>query len=176
MKRQITSLVLFLSTLIMAITGVVMFAMPGGGPGGPGGAQFLGLDKGQHKALHVVFMVPLVIAALLHAAWNIRPLLSYCKTRSAARKRQALGLAMAVTIVAVCVGGTLTNAQPFTTFVDLGHKLSHPDGMPRGAPGMPAMAGGSAAPAGESARTAGVPAASAQTARVPMPGADGDDG
>lgn len=139
MKRQITSVVLFLSTLIMAITGVVMFAMPGHGPGS-GGSHFLGLDKGQHKELHVVFMIPLVVAALLHAAWNLGPLVSYFKLRSSTRKRQTLGMAVAIAIVLLFAGGTLARVEPFTGFVQLGHRLSHGGAGPGQIPGAPAGA------------------------------------
>ncbi|HOS92018.1 MAG TPA: DUF4405 domain-containing protein [Armatimonadota bacterium] len=146
MKRQITSLVLFLSTLIMAITGVVMFAMPGHGPGS-GGSHFLGLDKGQHKELHVVFMIPLVIAALLHAVWNLGPLVSYLKLRSSTRKHQALGMAVAIAIVLLFAGGTLARMEPFTRFVQLGHRLSHGDDGPGRFPGAPPAANGPTADA-----------------------------
>lgn len=144
MKRQITSIVLFLSTLIMAITGVVMFAMPGHGPGS-GGSHFLGLDKGQHKELHIVFMIPLVVAAVLHVVWNFRPLVSYLKLRSPARNRQTLGIAVAVAIVLLFAGGTLARVEPFTRFVQLGHRLSHGGSGPGQIPGGPPAADGPAA-------------------------------
>jgi len=110
--QELASLVLALCGTILALTGIVLYFLPGGSQGGP--ADFL-LSNGQWKALHINMALLFLIAASFHVYFNWSLLWCYFKPRPAGRKtllRWAAPVAVIIFIVALVV--SLANLSPIT--------------------------------------------------------------
>ena len=115
--RRIVSLVITLSFLVMAYTGIMLFLSPHGRVANWANWTLWGLGKEEYSAIHINFMVLFLLASILHIWLNWAPLLSYL--RNAARRLvvvtpeflAALGLTILV------FAGTLLAWPPFRNLV-----------------------------------------------------------
>jgi len=129
----------------MGLSGAVLFVLPGG-------VRLLGLDKGALKDLHMVFMVPFLVAAILHCVWNWKAIVSHCKPARDKREAARVGVAAVALFSIVLLVGTLARVSPITDFLAWGHALSHgtqgpgPGGLP---PTLPDGQGGRQPGAGQ---------------------------
>jgi len=138
LRRQLTSLVMLSSVTVMMLSGLVMFAMPEYGPLGRG-SRFLGLDRVQYRDLHLTFMVPFVVAGILHVIWNAKTIASYLRLGPSVPRLRALGLAIAVGLAVFLMAGTIMRLSPFQSWIGWSRSPSHeggPGGMGFG-PGGP---------------------------------------
>lgn len=124
MLKQVVSLLMLLSATIMVATGIIMFVMPGHGPAGAG-HKVLGLSRMQITNLHITFMIPFVIATILHIALNAKSLVAYCRSCPKPALPRNVGIAIALGVTLVFVAGTIADAPPFSNFVQWGRSLSH---------------------------------------------------
>ena len=79
--RAFVSLLLLLSFLLSALSGVILFLRPEGSLAAWSGWSALGLDKKDWEELHAVAIVFFLACSLCHLAWNWRALLAYCRRK-----------------------------------------------------------------------------------------------
>ncbi|GAB6045128.1 DUF4405 domain-containing protein [Caminibacter profundus] len=108
--RKWIDLFLFYSTLIIIISGIVLYIMPHGRVAYFTGWKFLGIDKDGWDNLHVIFGFFLVIVAVWHIVFNWRVLKKYLFQKESI---------FALLIIALVSIGTIKNIQPFKSVSDL---------------------------------------------------------
>jgi len=122
--RSLASFFLVISSVLILISGVVLYIAPPGRYANFYGWRILWLDKGQWEAIHTLFSYTAVIFSVIHLVVNWQVLLNYLwdRARKAYALRRELTIAIVITIL---VGvGTLYNIPPFSTVMDLGESLS----------------------------------------------------
>jgi len=102
--RKWIDLFLFYFSLILVISGVVLYIMPHGRVAYFTGWTFLGLDKDQWDGLHIISGLVIGVVAVIHTIINWKPLKNYLF------KRESL---LALGITGVVIAGTITNFPPF---------------------------------------------------------------
>jgi hypothetical protein len=119
--KGLTSFVLIIASVVMIVSGVLLYA----GPHGPAarGWTFLWLGKGQWDGLHMTSALLFTIAALFHLIWNWGLLWGYLKNKAAAGLNLKLELAVALLVGVVFIGGTVLNVPPFSSFLQLRRTL-----------------------------------------------------
>jgi len=115
--KGFTSLVLLVASLVMAISGVVLYI----GPGGPAarGWTLLWLGKGQWNHLHMTSALLFLVAAVFHLIWNWGLLWGYLKRKAKGGLNLKVELAVALLVGAVFVAGTILDVPPFRSFFQL---------------------------------------------------------
>ena len=115
--RGFFSLLLFLSFLVLAITGCVMYATPKGRVAHWTGWTVLGLDKEQWSAIHMTSALVVLIAAAFHLYYNWNIFWGYIKRRSQSALNLKREMALALLLAIFAVAGTIYNIPPFGTIV-----------------------------------------------------------
>ncbi len=123
MLRKTISLVLAFSGIFVLLTSVILYIEPEGRVAYWADWRFLGLDKHQWGDLHVTTGFLFLIALILHAWLNWKPLISYLKNK--ARKVTGLNTAnlTASIITLYFVVGTLLGLPPMQQIVELGDSI-----------------------------------------------------
>ena len=80
--RRIISLTIFLSFIMMAYTGIMLFLCPQGRVAYWTGWRLFGLSKEQYGELHTTFMIVFLVGGIWHITLNWRPIKGYLKNRS----------------------------------------------------------------------------------------------
>ena len=115
--RALTSVVITLSFLALAVSGSVLWASPPGRIANWTDWAMLGLRKSDWIDLHILFGLLFVVASVFHIILNWRPLLSYFRSKVShqfAWRREWLAA------VALCVGlfvAVRLELPPFSTFL-----------------------------------------------------------
>jgi hypothetical protein len=118
--RRIVSVNMFLSFVVMSLTGLVLWIVPQGRVAHWADWRLLGLDKDQWGALHTTFMVLFLVGGIWHLVLNWRALTLYLKDR-ARRLRVFTGeFNVALVLCVFFAAGTLAAWPPLTWVTDLG--------------------------------------------------------
>jgi hypothetical protein len=80
--RSFFTLLLFLSALISSVSGIALYLRPEGSLARWVGWAWLGLDKQHWEAVHTIFVLLTLIAALVHLWYNWKPLTSYIRSKT----------------------------------------------------------------------------------------------
>ncbi|MFC1629024.1 DUF4405 domain-containing protein [Gemmatimonadota bacterium] len=122
--RIFTALALSTTGLVLAFTGIICYLKPPSRIAAWIGWRFLGLEKSAWEALHTVFALLFVIAALTHVTYNRKALWAYMRLRLKQGRQHWRELAAASGITAAFVLITLLNIFPVKPIMDLGDRLS----------------------------------------------------
>ena len=115
--RGFFSLFLFLAFVLMAFSGVVLYAAPSCGVARQLDWTVLGIYKPQWKALHTTISLVVLIAAAFHLYYNWSVFWGYIKRRARAALNLKLEMAVALLVCVITVAGTLYMLPPFGTIV-----------------------------------------------------------
>ncbi len=121
--RGFTTFVLVMSFLVIAGTGIALFATPRGRVAHWTDWTLLGLGKDQWSSIHLTAAALFLFAAALHIVFNWKVLKGYLKLRRVAGLRLKRELFAAATVSLLFVAGTLAQVPPFSTLVDLHHEV-----------------------------------------------------
>lgn len=121
--RNFVTYALALSSLVVAVSGVVLFLRPEGSLARWVGWSVLGADKPQWEALHIASVSLFLAAALAHAWYNWNAIAAAVSARLPRAPRRHLRLrpefVAALAAVGFVTAGSLANWQPFTALNDL---------------------------------------------------------
>ena len=117
-KKGLTTFLLFLSALIVSVSGIVLYLSPNKHAPMWVKALFCGLEKDQWKDVHTVISVLFIIVALVHLFLNWRIFRSYIKSRIKTGLNLKWELIVACLIVAVMIAGTIMKLPPFYTVIE----------------------------------------------------------
>lgn len=118
--KPFTSFLVLCASLVILLTGAVLYVAPAGRIANWTHWMLGPLDKEQWQALHTVFALLFVIAAALHLVFNWRVLLSYLRTRLHTGTSNRREFAAASAISALVLGLTLADVPPFATVMAVG--------------------------------------------------------
>jgi hypothetical protein len=110
MKRKWIDLLLFYATVMIIVSGVVLYIMPHGRVAYFTGWKFLGVDKDGWDNIHVIFGFLMVVVAVWHIVVNWKVMKKYLLQKESV---------FAFLITAVVTVGTVANIQPFKSVSDL---------------------------------------------------------
>jgi hypothetical protein len=118
--RGLTSFVVFLSFVVLALSGVILYILPHGRVAYWVDFHLLGLDKDQWDTLHTIFAFLFFISIVFHIINNYRTLWHYVVDKMKGTLRLKKELVLAVAIAMVCAAGSILFLPPFKTIKDLG--------------------------------------------------------
>jgi hypothetical protein len=118
--RKAVSLTVFLSFIVVAFTGLMLFITPQGRVAYWAGWTLFGLSKEQYGQLHTTFMVLFLAAGIWHIALNWKPITNYMKSKSREVKIFVPEFNLALAFTALFFVGTLLGIAPFGTLIDAG--------------------------------------------------------
>lgn len=118
--KPFTSFLILCAFLVILLSGLVLYVAPPGRIANWTHWMLGPLDKAQWQAMHTVFALVFVAAAVLHLVFNWRVLLAYLKTRlhTGTSNRREFAVASAVTVAVLAL--TLAGLPPFSTVVAVG--------------------------------------------------------
>ncbi len=118
--RAFVSLYVTWSSIILLVSGIILYIAPAGRIAKWTHIPILGLEKSEWQAIHTIFSFILIIFAGLHLYYNWRPFTSYLRDRfkKTFALRKELTTSLLLTIVFFVL--TLWNVPPFSTIMDLG--------------------------------------------------------
>jgi len=122
--RKITSFVMLFSFVIMVLSGIADFISPFGRLSMMIRWHFLGLDKMQWIALHIVFMVIFTVAGIIHILLNIKPIKAYLKNRARKMIVFTKEMSIALLITAILFFATIYKFEPLEKFVKLNRSFN----------------------------------------------------
>jgi len=122
--RAFFSLYVVISFVVMAVTGLVLFATPPGRVANWSEWRLAGLTKEQWQAIHTTFTLFFLVAASFHVYYNWNILLSYLRNRmrrGVPRKRELAWSAVAATALLAL---TLADVPPVSYIMETSETLS----------------------------------------------------
>jgi len=121
--RGFTVFVLFFTTLILAVSGIVLYIAPPGRYTHSVDWRVFSIDKGGWEAIHINFSLLVIILASLHIYFNWRVLRGYLRRGVAWTVRYRWELAAATALTALILAGTLLEWPVLSDIVDFGETL-----------------------------------------------------
>ncbi len=118
--RAFVSLFITWASLILIVSGIILYIAPAGRIAKWTHISILGLEKSQWQALHTIFSFIILIPGGYHLYYNWRPFVSYLrkKMNQMVSLRKELTSTVALTIILSAL--TIWNVPPFSTIMDLG--------------------------------------------------------
>ena len=132
--RALTSMCLSVVFVVMVVSGVILFLAPSTRVAREVNWQVWRLAKGDWQNLHLVFSVLFLVVAIVHTAFNWRPMLNYLKMRAAERCGIRWEWLVALALGTLIWAGTHSKLPPFSWLLDWRETLH---GGQCGAPSSP---------------------------------------
>jgi uncharacterized membrane protein YgcG len=120
--RAFISLVVTISFVAMAFSGVMMFLSPPGRIANWSGWKLIGLTKEQWISVHLSFSAVFLVSSLIHIWLNGRALLSYFCSRMKKVFLLRVELFIAAILCGILLWGTLAQIAPFNQVITLREK------------------------------------------------------
>ncbi len=135
--RAFVSLYVTWSSLLLLVSGIILYIAPAGRIAKWTHIGILGLEKDQWQALHTIFSFLFIIAGAFHLYYNWKPFISYLKDKF----REGLTLRKELyssTVLALAIFSlTLWNVPPFSSVMDLGEYFTESWESPQNEPPVP---------------------------------------
>ncbi len=122
--KILTSFCLFLSFMILLVSGVILYVYPEGGGSGVM-AEFGGLTKPVWLNQHIIFGLVFTLFALYHLFFiNWTPFLSYLKKKKNEGWQRPAELVATVILTSFIAIGTYAHIQPFPALLGTGRSIA----------------------------------------------------
>jgi len=115
--RALTSVVITLSFLVLAVSGLVLWMAPPGRIANWTNWALLGLHKQEWAGLHLWFSLVFVVASVVHLVFNWRPLLGYFKNKLSHQFGWRREWLAAGVLCAAVFFGTRAGLPPFSSLL-----------------------------------------------------------
>ncbi|MDQ1300585.1 MAG: hypothetical protein QG637_504, partial [Chloroflexota bacterium] len=112
--RALTSVLMTLGFMMLALSGLMLFLAPPGRVANWTNWTLLGLRKHDWGNLHIWFGTLFLVMTALHTFFNWRPLVSYFKNRATRSIGFRKEWAVAAVVAVVVFGGTQAGIPPFS--------------------------------------------------------------
>ncbi|NTW52068.1 MAG: DUF4405 domain-containing protein [Chlorobiaceae bacterium] len=122
--RILTSFGLFLSFMILLVSGVILYVYPAGGGAGII-SEFFGLTKPAWLNQHIIFGLVFTLFSLYHLFYiNWTPFLSYLKKKKNEGWQRPAELVTTIVLTTFVAIGTYTHLQPFPAILGTGRAIA----------------------------------------------------
>jgi hypothetical protein len=119
-SRAFTTLVIFWSLIIEAVSGLILYTVPSGRIADWTRWTFAGLTKSEWETIHTVFSYIFLIFISLHIYNNWRSILHYIRGKIKKHSKSRIELFVSLLVVILLLGGTIASIPPFSSVMDLG--------------------------------------------------------
>jgi len=124
--RRFVSLFIFLSFLVVALTGIILYLTPPGRVARWFDWRFLGLSKDQLQAVHTVSSFAFLFASIFHIfVFNWRVFLNYLKRSRPSAKPPVREISAALLLFLFLCLGSVFNWPPLSKVITLGESLKN---------------------------------------------------
>lgn len=121
--RALTSVLMTLGFLLLALSGLVLFLAPPGRVANWTNWTLLGLRKSDWGGLHIWFGTLFLVMTVAHVWLNWQPLVGYLKNRAMRSLGFRTEWAVAAVLVAIVFGGTRAGVPPFSSLLTWNERL-----------------------------------------------------
>lgn len=136
--RVFISAGLLLTSVVLLVSGVVLFISPPGRVANWTNWNLLGLTKTGWQNQHIIFGFAFIILSIFHLfVINWKAFLSYIKSKASKGLNSPLELAASLLLFVALAVGTFWHLPPFEQIIALGERLSAPWEKKTGAPPVP---------------------------------------
>ncbi len=118
--RAFTTLVIFWSLIIDALSGLVLYTVPSGRIADWTRWTFAGFTKGTWETIHTVFGYIFLIFISMHIYNNWRSILGYIRGKIKKYSKARIEFFLSLLLVMLLLGGTIASIPPFSSIMDLG--------------------------------------------------------
>ncbi|MGW8193869.1 MAG: DUF4405 domain-containing protein [Desulforhopalus sp.] len=124
--RKVTSMTLFLSSMVLIINSLVLYVVPEGRVAYWANWQFLGLSKVAWGEQHTTIGFLFIVAGILHLYYNWKPIVAYMKNKAREVTVFTGAFNMAFGLTVIVVVGTYFHIPPMSTILNIskGFKVS----------------------------------------------------
>ena len=123
MNGKITSVLILISSIVMVISGVVVFFSPHSHVAGFSGWKFMNLGKRGWMSLHVDSALLFAIVFFFHVWFNLKPLMRYLFPKKTKARKDFIPLIISLAISIYVIGGTFYPLPPMTQVLKLGRSF-----------------------------------------------------
>jgi len=123
--RGFTSFIIMISSLVVALSGLMLYVSPKGRVANWTGWSMLGLDKHQWEALHLTMAIALFLGVLFHLYFNWNFLMRYLRDLAEKGVSSKRELGSASVIVLLVFLGTHYEVPPFSTVSTVGEDIKN---------------------------------------------------
>lgn len=134
MGRKITSMVLFLSGIIVLLTSVVLYIEPHGRVAYWADWKFLWLSKGEWDGIHITTGVLFLVAGCVHLYYNWRIILASMKNKASQLVFMTRPTVVALVLTLYVAVGTLLGVPPMQQVLDFSEYIKDGQGETLGSP------------------------------------------
>ena len=122
--RAFISLYMTITSILIAISGIILFIAPPGRIAHWSYWSMLGLTKDEWQGIHIIFTFIIVIAGILHIIYNWKPLVTYLsnKISGSISIRKELTFSLIATVLIFV--GTYYQIPPFSTVLNFGETIT----------------------------------------------------
>ncbi len=121
--RRITSFYLLFSSILLALSGFLLFISPPGRWASSINWRVLGFDKEQWENIHVVLSIFWVIFAVYHLILNWKPFIGYLRDRVKRGYRFTWEMGAALALIILLVLAAASNWGPVNALMNWGEKM-----------------------------------------------------
>jgi len=118
--RAFVSLYVTWSSLILLVSGIILYIAPAGRIAKWAHIYIIGLEKAQWQALHTIFSFLFIIAGGFHLYYNWKPFISYLKDKFRQGMALRKELYSSTLVILAIFTLTLWNVPPFSSVMELG--------------------------------------------------------
>ncbi|NPA93476.1 MAG: DUF4405 domain-containing protein [Chloroflexi bacterium] len=122
--RSFVSVFLFFQTIVLGISGVVLYIAPSGRIVNTYGWRFLLFTKEQWEAIHTIWGLAFIIVAIYHIKYNWRSFLGYMKARVKRLFNLRREFVAAVVVSVLLMVVSAANVPPVQQIMDFGENLN----------------------------------------------------
>lgn len=116
--RPFISILLLLSFLLLAFSGLMMYLRPEGSIASWTGWNILGIDKKGWEGIHTVFCILFLVVASIHLVLNWKPLLHYLARKRALKRGFHRELAAAASLVVIVFAFAVLHLPPASNLME----------------------------------------------------------
>ncbi|MBN2331566.1 MAG: DUF4405 domain-containing protein [Deltaproteobacteria bacterium] len=122
--RKITSLTLVLSGILLLLTSIMLYISPHGRVAYWTDWHLWGISRPQWGSLHINLGLLFLLAGVLHAFYNWKPIMAYLKNKARELRVFTLHFNLALGLVLVVTLGTYWEMPPMSSVIGLGDLIT----------------------------------------------------
>jgi len=122
--RAFISIYMTITSILIAISGIILYIAPPGRIAHWSYWSMLGLTKDEWQGIHIIFTFIIVIAGIFHIIYNWKPLTSYLSNRISGKTSIRKELTLSIVATLSIFVGTYYHVPPFSLVLDFGESIT----------------------------------------------------
>ncbi|MDA3859753.1 MAG: DUF4405 domain-containing protein [Melioribacteraceae bacterium] len=122
--RAFISVYMTITSIIIAISGIILYIAPPGRIAHWSYWAMLGLTKDEWQGIHIIFTFIIIVASVLHIIYNWKLLISYLSNKVSGTRSLRKELTLSVVAILLIFVGTYYHVPPFSYVLDFGEAIT----------------------------------------------------